>query len=381
MASRAQPRPAPGGAPNPTTAIAASATADRTAAAPVPVPERPILIDARAAARPELGGVERWAREMAVRLPALTPGAYRVAMPPRVLAHRAGHAWEQLALPAFAAGRRTPLLYCPANLAPLAFPRNVVVVHDVAPLRHPGWYSRAYVAWQRALLPRIVRHAKHVVTVSEFSRRELVDALGTDPARISVVQGGVDERFRPDADPVRARRALGLDRPYVLTVASQTSRKNLQALDIAAVHLAAEGVDLVAAGGARPQFSGEGGIPGVRELGHVSDDDLPGLYAGARAFVLPSRYEGFGLTCVEAMAAGTPVVAAEAGALPETCGDAALYADPDDRDGIAGALLRAVGDGELRERLITAGLKRAAEMTWARAAQETDRLLRTLAAG
>src|SRR6186997_2260694 len=99
----------------------------------------PVAIDARAAARPELGGVERWARELAARLPALRPGAYAVLRPPPRLAHRAGHAWEQLVLPARVARLGSPLLLCPANLAPAASRRTVLVLHDAAALRHPAW--------------------------------------------------------------------------------------------------------------------------------------------------------------------------------------------------------------------------------------------------
>src|SRR4051794_40502597 len=132
-----------------------------------PMPDRPILIDARAAARAQVGGVERWAREMASRLPRLRPAAYVVARPPRPLAHRAGHAWEQMVLPTRAVLRGAPLILCPANLAPLAFARNVVVLHDVAALRHPDWYTPTYAAWQRWLIPRVARRAVAVVTVSE----------------------------------------------------------------------------------------------------------------------------------------------------------------------------------------------------------------------
>ena len=128
-----------------------------------------IALNARAAARPELGGVERWARELAARLPAL--GGYEVIRPPAALAHRAGHAWEQACC---RRGRaRARLLLNPANLAPLAFPRNAVVIHDAAALRHPGWYSPLYARWQRGVLPLIARRARLVITVSEFSRREL----------------------------------------------------------------------------------------------------------------------------------------------------------------------------------------------------------------
>jgi glycosyltransferase involved in cell wall biosynthesis len=340
---------------------------------------RPIVINARAAARPELGGVERWGREMAVRLPALRPGAYLLAAPRPRLVHRTGHAWEQVVLPALARRAHASLVFSPANLAPLAWPHNVVVIHDAAVLRRPDWYSRSYAAWQRTVLPRIARRAAHVLTVSEFSRREIVDLLGVEPERVSVIPGGVGEDFSPEADAEAAARAHGLARPYVLTVASRVARKNLAALEPAARALAAQGVELVAAGGDRPQFSAEDGVASVRDLGAVSEEHLPGLYAGARAFVLPSRYEGFGLTCLEAMASGTPVVASDRGALRETCDGAALLVDPDDEKGIAQAVGRAISDEPLREELRAAGLERAARLTWARSAQAVDDLLASLA--
>ena len=339
----------------------------------------PIAIDARAAARPELGGVERWARELSARLPALRPGAYAVLRPRPRLVHRAGHAWEQLVLPARAARLRAPLLLCPANLAPVASSRTVLVLHDAAALRHPRWYAKAYATWQRRLLPVLAARARRIVTVSEFSRSELVELLAVDPARISVVPGGVDARFTPQADAAAARRALWLERPYVLCVASHTARKNLAALAPAARALAAGGAELVVAGGHRPQFAAEQGLEPLRLLGHVDDALLPGLYAGAEAFVLPSLYEGFGLPVLEAMAAGTPVVATRAGALPETCGTAAVLVD--DAGEMQEALPALLSDAARRERLREAGRERAKAFTWERTAGEIDALLRAEAAG
>lgn len=305
-----------------------------------------IALNGRAAARPELGGVERWARELAARLDA------EVHRPPAAFAHRAGHLWEQAVLPRLA--RDAELLVNPANLAPLSFDRNVVVIHDVAALREPSWYSGMFVRWQRIVLPRIARRAVRVVTVSAFSAAELRATLGVEAL---VVPGGVDhDRFVP-GEPRTAR-------PYVLTVASRTARKNLGALAETARRLAAEGIELLAVGGSRPQFRSER-VP-VRELGPVPDDELPGLYAGAQAFVLPSLYEGFGLPVLEAMACGTPVVASDRTALPEICGGAALLADPLDQSAIADAVLAAIGDAGLRER----GLARAAEFSWERTARE-----------
>ena len=322
--------------------------------------------------------MERWARELSARLPRLRPAAYRVLRPPPRLVHRAGHAWEQTALPLRAAQLRARALLCPANVAPLAFPRTVLVIHDAAVLRHPAWYSPVYAAWQRRLLPAVARRAMHVVTVSEFSRGELVELLGLAPERVSVIPGGVGPAFTPAADPEPARRAHGLQRPYVLCVASQIARKNLGALVPAAAQLADEGIEVVVAGGHRPQFAREGELAGVRLLGPVDDRLLPGLYAGAEAFVLPSLHEGFGLCVLEAMAAGVPVVAADAGALPETAGGAARLVAPE-AGRLRTALVDLLADRPERERLRAAGLARARSFTWDRTAVVVDALLAALA--
>jgi glycosyltransferase involved in cell wall biosynthesis len=160
----------------------------------------------------------------------------------------------------------------------------------------------------------------------------------------------------------------------VLCVASHTARKNLGALVPAARALAADGIDVVVAGGHRPQFAREQGLEALRHLGAVPDALLPGLYAGAEAFALPSLYEGFGLPVLEAMACGTPVVAADATALPGTADGAARLAPPEG-EAFAEALNDVVGSAAERERLRAAGLARAAPFTWDRAARAVDAVL------
>ena len=333
-----------------------------------------VAINARAAVRSEIGGVERLARELCARLPALRPDRYQVVEPPPRLAHRLGHLWEQAVLPVRA--RRCALIYSPANLAPLATRRNVIVVHDLAPLRHPEAFSRCYVTYQRLMLPALARRAKGLITVSEFSKRELVELLGIAPERIAVAPPGVDDRFRPELDSDHVRERHGLRRPYVLAVAAPSRRKNLSVLAAARAALSDRGIDLVLAGSDRGYLrSAE--VP-LRRLGYVADEDLPALYTGARAFVMPSLYEGFGLPCLEAMACGVPVVAARGGALPETVADAGLLVEADDGSGFADALHAAATDEGLRQRLIGAGQLRAAEFTWERTAALTDAAIAAL---
>src|SRR3954452_9065276 len=182
----------------------------------------PVVINSRAAMRTEIGGVERVAREMVSRLPRMAPGRYRVVRPVSRLA-------EQVPLPLV----RGELIYSPANLAPVASGRNVVVIHDTAALRHPDWYSRPYVAWQRAVLPRIARNARLVITVSDFSRREIEDVLGV---AATVIPNGVDKRFCPSGDKG----------DYALVVGTRIARKNLAALEDTARALRARGIKLVA---------------------------------------------------------------------------------------------------------------------------------------
>lgn len=340
----------------------------------------PIVLNARAAGRPTVTGVERWAREVIPRLTALAPDRYlTLAPPPRVRSRALGQAWEQLVLPARAVRVAASLVFSPANLAPLAWPRNVVVLHDAAVLRDPSGYSAAYRLWHARVGIACARRALRVITVSEFSRQELIELAGLDPARITVIPGGVDARFRPDADAERVRAHYGLSGRYVLTVATDGARKNLASLEPAAARLAREGVELVWAGGSRPHIA-SGAAVGLHGLGYVEEGDLPGLYAGAIAFAFPSRYEGFGLPCLEAMACGTAVVASDRAALPEVCGSAALLVDPGDEAGLTEAIMRVVDDAALREELRRAGLARAAARSWEASTAAVDEVLRAVAA-
>ncbi|MFL5864541.1 MAG: glycosyltransferase, partial [Solirubrobacteraceae bacterium] len=166
-----------------------------------------------------------------------------MAQPPvRARRRLLGQSWEQLALPAQAARLRAALVFSPANLGPLAWPRNVLVMHDAAVLREPEAYSPAYRMWHSRAGLACARRAVAVITVSEFSRRELIELAGLDPSRLRVIAGGVEARFTPQADSGRVAQRLGLRQPYVLTVATGDRRKNVETLGPAARALAARGI-------------------------------------------------------------------------------------------------------------------------------------------
>lgn len=282
---------------------------------------------------------------------------------------RRGQAWEQIDLPR-AAGAGTLLLNL-GNTAPLlAGRRQAVVIHDAGIFDTPESYALPFRAWYRGLHHALARTGARLLTVSEFSRGRIARHLGVAPDRLGVVHEGGEHVLREPADGgVLARHGLAPGR-FALVVGTQAAHKNLAALEEAAGLLAARGMALAVAGGdgAAGLFRAADGVGGVRPLGRVTDAELRALYEAALCLVFPSRYEGFGLPPLEAMRCGCPVVAAAAGAVPEVCADAALWFDADGPRRPAEAILRLLEEEGLRDRLRTAGLARAARLSWRRAA-------------
>ena len=302
----------------------------------------PVAINARAAVRREIGGVERWARELSEQLPRAAARPLR-----RDRARRArsptGPARPGSSSRSRVAARRAELLLSPANLAPLAGRRNVVVIHDSAPFREPAWYGRAYGVWHRALVPRVARRARLVIVPSEHVRGELAELFGlAGRARAC----GRRRAWTPPSPPRRPGAAPAPPRPRPALRARRRHRQPAQEPGAARRDRRRRSRRTASTWPSpdptRAYMPGSA-AGGARRLGYVPDADLPALYAGAAAFAMPSLYEGFGLPCVEAMAAGTPVVAADRAALPEACGGAALLADPRDADAFAAALLEPPG--------------------------------------
>ncbi len=258
-------------------------------------------------------------------------------------------------------GRRLDVLHCttfrgsPRTGAPV-----VLTVHDLALLRYPDAFPPWHRLYGKTALCTFLRAADAIVAVSEFTKEETVSLARVPPERIRVVPNGVDEIFAPEGPVAEGE--------YVLTVATLEPRKNLERA-VEAARLA--GVELRAVGAL-----GWGGVHVPGWVGEVSDAELAALYRGARCVLYPSLYEGFGLPVLEAMACGTPVVTSRGTAMEEIAGGAAVLADPLDvqslADGIAEARAR-------RGELVSRGLERSSQFTWARAADEVAALWRELA--
>jgi glycosyltransferase involved in cell wall biosynthesis len=292
---------------------------------------------------------------------------------------------EQASLPWHAWRQRLDLLHCPHYVVPLARVCPLVVtIHDIIHVALGHLWPRPAREYARFMIRRAVVGARRVITDTEGSRRDLIERVGADPAKLVVIPIAAGGQYRRIADPARLadlRRRYGIDRPYLLSVGNaRMAHKNLVTL-FRAFRLARErGLDLalVVTGGLPPDalrrdWAAAAGdaLAHVRFAGYVPGADLPALYSAAEAFVWPSLYEGFGLPPLEAMACGTPVISSRASVMPEVLGDAPLYVEPLAAEDYAEAIGRVLTDPALRADLARRGLARAARYSWEDSARRT----------
>ena len=257
---------------------------------------------------------------------------------------------------------------------PVRQAKQVVSVHDLTVVLFPQWHPAKRVREMRAGLQASAVMADRLIAVSQATKDDIVTHLGVDPARVAVVPLAVDESFRPlPADEIDAALApLGLQRgTYLLFLGTLEPRKNvgrlldaLVTLDDAVGPLVLAGADGWGNDELRPRIAALSQRGRVRSLGYVPERLRAPLLGGARIFVYPSLYEGFGWPPLEAMACGTPVVTSNVSALPEVVGDAAVMTDPLDVDGLAEAIRRLWNDEGLRDTLRARGFVRARRFTW-----------------
>jgi len=320
---------------------------------------RDIIVNGRFLSR-RVTGVERYGREII----SLFRDNYRLE---KTRANGVtGHAWEQFILPT----KLNPkaVLWSPANTGPLMVRNQALTIHDLSPLEHPEWFRKSFAMWYRLFLPILAKRVRIVFTPSDYVKQKVTKRFGIK--NVTITPNGVNiSIFQPDAQ----QNSFELPEKYILFVGSLQPRKNLESLMQAWHKIRNEFSDtwLVVAGEAGYVFRSIKFIADerVRFLGYVSDDDLPGLYASAKLLVLPSLDEGSGLSALEAMACGTPVIISNGGALPEVVGDAGLIFDLSKPDTLLTAIKQCLNDNDLCMSLKEKGLARAKLFSWQQTAE------------
>jgi len=288
------------------------------------------------------------------------------------LGKRSGHLWEQMELSRYLKKVGNPLLLNLANTAPAYYRDQIVTIHDLAFMRNPGWFSKAFYYYYRFLIPQIAKNALRIVTVSNFSKKEIVELLKIPEEKVVVIYNAVSERFLAASGKTVDYK----EGEYILAVSSLNPRKNFRNLLSAFGRLKFSGIKLVIAGERKNIFADRelknlvGENKNVIFYGYASDEDLIGLYKNARLLIYPSLYEGFGLSPLEAMACGCPIIVSNTTSLPEVCGDAAYYVDPHSEESIADGMYMVLTDETLRQDLIRKGFERVKLFSWEKSAKE-----------
>ena len=295
--------------------------------------------------------------------------------------------WEQWILPKFTEKHPNALLHCTGNTAPLWSKTPLLVtIHDLIFLeqnylsKYTGsLYQRFGNIYRSIVVPKIAKRARHIITVSEFQRQLIIKKLKIDPAKISVVHNGADERFFEPAGyekMVSVSEKYGLDdSPYIFFLANTEPRKNtdgvLKAFALFCKQFPKYHHKLVIKGLSEEQLDQKISACGaaayahrIKRVGYIDYEDLPVLYQGAAMLWFPSFAEGFGLPIVEAMAGGTPVITSNVSVMPEIAGEAALYVDPYKPEEMVAQTVALLTDDALRNSLVEKGRARAANFTW-----------------
>ncbi len=285
------------------------------------------------------------------------------------------------------------VFHSPGYTIPLWLPRpSVVTIHDISYAAHPEWYPYRSGTLRKAWYRLSARSADCILTVSEFSRREIMRVYGIPQEKISVIPLGVDRRkYRMVSQPQpleNLKRKYGLGGNFLLFVGDIHRRRNIERI-VEAFHVVRkrkpDGLELVLIGRTlEPVASSQTDSPQnqyVRILGYVPEEDLALFYSLARGFVFPSFYEGFGLGVLEAMACGCPVIVGRGTACEEVAGEAAVLVDPADVQSIADAMAGILENHDMASRHSEAGVQRAEQFPWRRTAEQTLFIYQRLAGG
>lgn len=293
-----------------------------------------------------------------------------------------GHLWEQIELPLFLKSVGNPILVNLVNIAPVLYGNKVITIHDLSWKRYRKAVSWKFYYWYNFITPLIIKTSKHIFTVSKISKTDLINSFNLRADFVTIISNSVSREFR-SATPHRRNMNV------ILSVASINYFKNTSSL-IKAFRILkkrySKKLRLLLIGEINPKVFPENDViqlinntKGVELLGHINDvEKLKKIYASSGVFVFVSLSESFGIPPIEAMACGCPVITSNLSALPETCGDAALFVDPHNIDEIANAIQRILTAGELSKDLIKKGYENIKRFSWKESAHKIYNLIQSL---
>lgn len=288
------------------------------------------------------------------------------------------HLWEQISLPRYLKRIGSPLLISFTGCGPLNYSNQIMTIHDVSHERYPEWFSKNYYRFYHYMMPRIGKKAHAVLTVSEFSKKEIVDTLGINVEKIHVVHSNVPFQNKPSKEEILSFKRNPEAERYILAVSSMDPRKNFVRLVEAFNKIKDKSVKLYIIGMSFKAFN----TPDLQKLigenvhlpGYIPDEKLQTMYQNALLSVYPSLYEGFGLPPLESMTYGCPVINSDIPALREVSQDAALYVDPYNVEDITQKIEQLLVDEPLRKELQEKGLLQIKKYSWNKSAKQVYEL-------
>jgi glycosyltransferase involved in cell wall biosynthesis len=284
-----------------------------------------------------------------------------------------GNLWEQLELPMYTAGH---LLINMCTIAPLSKRKQMVIVHDASFEVNPQYFSTGFRTWYKFAIPALAKLSRHMLTVSEFSKQELIKFCGFQPDKTSVIYNAANHILKYDEPSQEFKNKINHLKPYCLAVSSLGANKNFKGLSEAISKIDFSKYNMLIAGGvigALKQATSQG--QAVTYLGYVSNAELKYLYSNASLFVFPSFYEGFGIPPLEAMMLGCPVAASNTSSLPEILGDACAYFNPADTNSMAHTIHSLLSDETKLASLRAKGYEQVKKYSWTKSAWQLQQLI------
>jgi glycosyltransferase involved in cell wall biosynthesis len=287
------------------------------------------------------------------------------------------HLWEQIDLYFFMRKKKQTILISLSGLGPLLYSNHITTIHDLSFWKNPQWFSFLYRLIYKTLTPIVAKRARKILTVSRFSKKEIVDCLHIPAEKIEVINNAVSSDLKSDRKIINSSDRATTEK-YILMVSSHDPRKNLSRAIEAFLSLDLKEIKLYLTGDEGDVFKDiqlNMNHPSIRFLGRISDDQLIDYYRNAALFLYPSLYEGFGIPPLEAMANGCPVLVSDIEPLREVLNDSAFYCDPYDIHSIANGILTLLENSEQRNRLIQKGYEREKLYNWHFSAQKIKQII------